>query len=234
MWYDYWYRTGPLSTFISNKCIYDARMKCNATVADMIENNNWCWPNEWYNKYPILNQIQVPQLVASNNDIVKWRTKAGQLINFSTQKAWDDLKVELPVVKWYKAVWFSQCNPRWAFTLWMAIKRKLLTKDRMMKWCSDTLLCPLCKITNDSHNHLFFQCEYSIEVWKCLKKYIKVTNIPEIWDQIVLMMEDLACSNYIWSVLQQLYTIFGKKEMTGFSHKMLNLLKLWFSILRSN
>jgi hypothetical protein len=126
------------------------------------------------------------------------------LINFSTQKAWDDLKVELPVVKWYKAVWFSQCNPRWAFTLWMAIKRKLLTQDRMMKWCSDTLLCPLCKITNDSHNHLFFQCEYSIEVWKCLKQYIKVTNIPEIWDQIVLMMEDLACSNSIWSVLNRL------------------------------
>lgn len=204
MWYDYWHTAGPLSNFISNKSIYDARISCNASIADMIEENSWCWPNEWYHKFPILNQIQVPNLVAANSDTVKWRSKAGQLINFSTQNAWKDLKEEFPAVKWYKVVWFNSCNPRWAFTLWMAVKRKLLTQDRMMKWCPDVLLGPLCKSINDSHNHLFFQCEYSMEVWKQLKKDIKMSKVPEIWDQIVLMMENMACTNSIWSVVNRL------------------------------
>ena len=169
----------------------------------MIEGNNWCWPNEWYRKFPFLNHVQVPVLNIAKNDAVKWRDKNGNMVNFSTNEVWRDFTEDLPVVKWWKAIWFSQCNPRWAFTLWMAAKRKLLTQDRMMKWSTDNLLCPLCKNTHDSHNHLFFQCEYSKEVWKRMKKEIKIPYVLDIWDQIVLMMEEMNCSNSIWSVVNR-------------------------------
>ena len=125
------------------------------------------------------------------------------MVNFSTNEVWRDFKEDLPVVKWWKAIWFSQCNPRWAFTLWMAVRRKPLTQDRMLKWTNDNLLCSLCKKTHDSHNHLFFQCDFSIEVWKGLKQNIKISLIPDSWEQLVVMMEDMDCSNSIWSIVNR-------------------------------
>ena len=74
------------------------------------------------------------------------------------------------MVRWHKVVWFTQCNPRMAFILWMAMRGKLQTQDRIMVRNNDIgMKCPLCKKVNDSHNHLFFECEYSKNIWEKLK-----------------------------------------------------------------
>ena len=61
--------------------------------------------------------------------------------------------------------WFSQCYPRYAFILWMAIRGRLQTQDRIARWNPNANMnCPLCSRVSDSHSHLFFECEFSSKI----------------------------------------------------------------------
>ncbi|PWA83708.1 reverse transcriptase zinc-binding domain-containing protein [Artemisia annua] len=212
MWHDLWHNIGPLSHIVPMKSIFDARLKNEYTVADMVENNSWIWPQDWYARFPMLSQVQVPTFDANIPDTVKWRSKNGLMCEYSTKEGWKELKEDKPIVPWWKTVWFSQCNPKNAFTLWMAFQKRLLTQDRMVKWCSEVLLCPLCKKTNDSHNHLFFLCEFSSKVWSVMKNKMKVDVLPNDWDQITHKIASLPCNNSIWSILNRIIiatTVYG-------------------------
>ena len=74
----------------------------------------------------------------------------------------------------------------------------------MMKWNPTQMLCPLCNKTNDSHNHLFFQCDFSMAIWGSMKMKMSIDNLPDEWNNVVVMMEDMQCNNNIWSVLNKL------------------------------
>ena len=47
-----------LANFISRRDIYDARFSEFDTIADMIQNEEWIWPTDWGDKFPILNSIK--------------------------------------------------------------------------------------------------------------------------------------------------------------------------------
>nr|GFB47592.1 hypothetical protein [Tanacetum cinerariifolium] len=56
----------------------------------------------------------------------------------------------------------------------------------------------------DSHQHLFFQCEYSAEVWAKIKVKagIQIVNIG--WNELVEEMFALYCGNSIDSIIRRL------------------------------
>lgn len=53
-------------------------MDYNAKVADLTENNIWCWPNEWYDRFPELKEVKVPMVNDDVNDRVVWVSSAGK------------------------------------------------------------------------------------------------------------------------------------------------------------
>ncbi|GJW14508.1 zinc finger, CCHC-type containing protein [Tanacetum coccineum] len=135
-----------------------------ASVADMIYNNNWLWPNRWTSDLRCISNIMIPDLKEGVNDYVLWKDNNGIKGSFSIKKVWNKFKDVNPEVNWYKVVGFSQCNPRFAFIMWRAMHKRLATQDRIMIWNKNNqLLCPLCKTVNDSHDHRFFKCSYSKE-----------------------------------------------------------------------
>ncbi|GFS34515.1 hypothetical protein Acr_00g0034340 [Actinidia rufa] len=58
---------------------------------------------------------------------------------------------------WPKLVWHSSITPKHSFMLWLGLKDCLLTKDKLQGFTEDQV-CPLCKLENETTNHLFFQC----------------------------------------------------------------------------
>ncbi|GJU22274.1 RNA-directed DNA polymerase, eukaryota, reverse transcriptase zinc-binding domain protein [Tanacetum coccineum] len=120
------------------------------------------------------------------NDYVLWKDNNGTEGKFSIKKVWEKFKDVNPEVNWYKVVWFTQCNPRFAFIMWLAMHKRLATQDRIMKWNKNNqLLCPLCKTVNDSHDNLFFKCSYSKAVWKKVKDRLKEPNWGGNWEDVV-------------------------------------------------
>nr|XP_043616417.1 uncharacterized protein LOC122588377 [Erigeron canadensis] len=121
-----------------------------------------------------------------------WQTRNNQIVEFSTRQAWYNLREEWPEVKWRKVIWFNQCIPRHAFMLWLAVQGKLLTKDKLAIWNKNAELeCVFCKSTADSHEHLFFQCEFVKDVWKELKQYMNhVQEVESLQDMIRVMSRE--------------------------------------------
>lgn len=145
---------------------------------------DWKWPSTWMSKYPVLTQIQVPNLHEMVNDEVMWKTNEGKFVNYATSYVWKDLDNLGQVVPWKPLIWFSQCSPKHSFVL-----RKQNLK----------LSCALCEKCPDSHDHLFFQCEFSKEVWYALLQILQC-NLP---DQLSRMVS-LGSKNNIGSIVGRL------------------------------
>ncbi|CAL9217925.1 unnamed protein product [Arabidopsis halleri] len=56
--------------------------------------------------------------------------------------------------------------PRFAFTSWLAFRGRLLTRDRLTRWGLHVpATCVLCSSALESHDHLFFECNFSFAIW---------------------------------------------------------------------
>nr|GEW85376.1 hypothetical protein [Tanacetum cinerariifolium] len=103
----------------------------------------------------------------------------------------DNIRPRGDEVGWYGVVWFSQCIPRHAFHLWLVIKRKLKTQDNLRQWDVSNhanlnlLQCPLCGSQPNSHEHLFFECAFSLQVWNYIKVFAGLPIVSSSLNAIV-------------------------------------------------
>ncbi|GJT12405.1 reverse transcriptase domain, reverse transcriptase zinc-binding domain protein [Tanacetum coccineum] len=83
----------------------------------------------------------------------------------------------------------------------MAIHRRLQTQDRVFLWKKDdSMRCFLCKQSMDSQDHLFVQCNYSVEVWQNVKVIGYVFQLKQNWEDTICSMSANHC-NAIKSVV---------------------------------
>jgi len=72
---------------------------------------------------------------------------------------------------WNKVVWNAAVPPKQAFTLWLGIKSRLLTRDNL-QFIDIDRSCSLCGTSEETHQHLFFQCEVSSRIWRQIKDWV--------------------------------------------------------------
>ncbi|GJR72760.1 RNA-directed DNA polymerase, eukaryota, reverse transcriptase zinc-binding domain protein [Tanacetum coccineum] len=220
-WYDKWCDQGPLNRFITNRDIYDARLKNDAKLSDLICNGNWIWPDEWGDDFPELNQLAVPNL-NQRDDRVKWVDNNNNKGDYSTRNAWLSLRINWPKVSWNNVVWFSQCNPKQAFILWMAVQKKLLTQDRMHWIQGNDLKCALCNKCSDSHGHLFFECKYSKKIWNAIAAKGRFTDSGDNLETVVKKLETSTTKNNMWLIVDKfivsasVYFIWNERNKRNF------------------
>ena len=63
---------GPLSNLIPLESIKQAELNQNMKVKDMINNGQWCWPNNWLNEFLVLSTIATPSLCTYSIDKYMW------------------------------------------------------------------------------------------------------------------------------------------------------------------
>ncbi|GJX54279.1 reverse transcriptase domain-containing protein [Tanacetum coccineum] len=133
-----------------------------------IVNDQFAWPQEWLSKYPSLLSVNVPNLSVGVPYSLVWKNGFGIVKQFSVQTVWNDIRPRGVKVDWYSTVWFSACIPRHALNLWQIVRRRLKTQDKLRAWDHvdwSNLTCSLCELQPDSHEHLFFDCVFSQQVW---------------------------------------------------------------------
>nr|GEV03876.1 hypothetical protein [Tanacetum cinerariifolium] len=157
----------------------------------------------------------------------------GSLVKFKIREVWKDLCSNNAKVDWCSMLWFPQAIHRHAFVLCipgnvkthakgfctpslyflsfnresmdqLATKKGLMTQDRMALWRpNDNLKCALCGQCADSHNHLFFSCEFPKVIWKELNQMLNV-RLSDSWDLIINDMIALPMNNNIWCIVRRL------------------------------
>lgn len=86
---------------------------------------------------------------------------------FSMNATWNDLRKRVDHVGWHSIVWFMKNISRHAFILLLAIKGRLMTKDKFRSFgIANDFLCCFCKNVMESIDHLFFACSKTFKVWK--------------------------------------------------------------------
>lgn len=89
---------------------------------------------------------------------------------FKISKMYAQLRPQREKVPWRNLICNNAATPKSTFILWMALQNRLATADRLSSWhisCNPT--CGLCNNAPETLAHLFFECNYSSEIWKHLQ-----------------------------------------------------------------
>ncbi|XP_071697409.1 uncharacterized protein [Rutidosis leptorrhynchoides] len=198
--------------------IWDAVYKCN---------DSWGWKCILDMRNKIQNHVVI------DNGSYKWKKNDGSVVNYSTQQVWRDLRSNRVKVGWHHVIWFKGLEPKHAFIMWLATLHRLYTQDKMKSWMPQVpLLCPLCEKTNDSINHLFFQCEFSSCVWKDIKAKLIFRGLPYSLDSIVQRMAVYPFTKNIWNIVNRLviaacvYFVWRERNARLFRHQKKEALKV--------
>ncbi|XP_022040984.1 uncharacterized protein LOC110943550 [Helianthus annuus] len=132
-WFDTWSDLGSLDQFLSPRVIANAGFNLESKVADVHSANSWSWPVAWRDSYPVLIQLDNVLLHPNRADKVLWRQGDHKHV-FSSARVWEAVRHHEAEVDWCRIVWFGQCIPRHAFLVWLIMRRKLLTQDKILSW----------------------------------------------------------------------------------------------------
>ncbi|GJZ76828.1 putative RNA-directed DNA polymerase [Tanacetum coccineum] len=195
VWYDHWCHLSPLADFVSSRDMFSAGLSTDSKVADVMGPNSLEWPFELQAKYPSLLSIASPRLVMGSIDKIEWKSRSGCIKPFAVNTVWHSIRPRDEKVEWADVVWFSNCIPRHAFVLWLVIKKKLKTQDRLSSWDVNGALascCSLCESQLDSHEHLFFECSFAMQVWSHMRKLVDLPLSSSSFDLILDSLIPLA------------------------------------------
>ncbi|KAK4383919.1 hypothetical protein Sango_3108100 [Sesamum angolense] len=115
------------------------------------------------------------QNIHNGSDSILWRGGG-----FSTKAVYEFFRNRGPKVGWHSLL-LGPCKiPRYSFVLWMAILEKLSTMDK--PWLSHLGgVCVLCGREMETHEHLFFRCNYSRQCIRILKGTVRFTWPNRAW-----------------------------------------------------
>ncbi|GJX26958.1 reverse transcriptase domain, reverse transcriptase zinc-binding domain protein [Tanacetum coccineum] len=120
--------------------------------------------------------------------ILEWRDAEGNVKPFSVRTVWDSIRQKHDTVPWYHVVWFANGVPRFSFHMWLVVHGKLKTQDKLSQWEVNgdlTMSCSLCENQPDSHEHIFFECMFSKQVWDIMKGLAGLSNVAGRYKEIV-------------------------------------------------
>ena len=161
IWFDNWNTHCPLINHVSYRAIASAGFRIHAKVSDVISDGEWMWPIAWFNRFLNLFQLIVPNINEDQVDKIFWKSHDGILKDFSTLEVWHTIRQRGNEKEWSHLVWSSYGIPRHAIHLWLVLRRRLKTQDRLKQWDVgkdvdiSLLTCPLCKTQKDSREFVF-------------------------------------------------------------------------------
>ena len=119
---------------------------------------NWSW-----NKLLKLRGL-AQQFIDRRNGNDNWIFPGNR---YKASVVWEVLRPKKEKYAWHRLIWGSYVTPKHAFIAWMTVLNRLPTKDRMSRWgIVLESCCSLCKLMEETRDHLFFECPFSKEIWQ--------------------------------------------------------------------
>ena len=216
LWFDNWLPSGPILPSLGERVIYDSALPRDARVAEIIRDGQWLWPVANSNELLTLKEA-IPQNMVPNplrKDNIRWIPSHAGV--FSAKSSWTAIRSHRPQVQWHKLVWYPQNIPRMSFILWLAIRHRLGTQDRLPN--IPTPSCLLCGTQLDTHDHLFFACPTSWKIWIDLLSKCNTHWQPFSWSDAIHYMASNWKKNSLTNIIRKLtlsvsvYTIWAARN----------------------
>ena len=195
---------------MSYRAITNAGFNLHDKVADVVSNGAWSWPVSWFDNFPVLMNVPTPILNDEHVDTLQWKMRDGTFRLFSVRDVWESIREQGNAVEWFQLVWSRHSIPRHATHLWLVMRKRLKTHDRMRPWDVgndvdlNLLRCLLCKTQSDSHDHLFFECSYSSQVWFRVLQVAEIQFASEKWSDIMAWLLPISNQNNVDTIVARL------------------------------
>jgi hypothetical protein len=181
LWFDNWHPLGSLADKYGTSVFYDSGLPRDSKVAAVIKGSHWAFPiTQTLELMEIKAQLPLlPSPIGDKEDHPKWTlTTNGE---FTISSLWNHLRTHFPKVTWHKSIWFSGHIPKCSLISWVAIQNRLYTEDRLVMFGTKSISC--CSFCNgsESHNHLFFNCPFTSQVWDQVLGLINVSWSARAW-----------------------------------------------------
>ncbi|XP_060200469.1 uncharacterized protein LOC132628723 [Lycium barbarum] len=136
-------------------------------------------------------------------------------------------------VEWGKLVLLKGIILRHQFILWMALQRKLLTVDKVIKWgITVQTECVLCDtLLEETFDHLFFACPYSQHIWAAILTWLGVQrSIGDCNQEVNWLLQRISHSRPRACIMgfcfaAMVYHIWAERNERRFSNKQSSSLK---------
>lgn len=183
-WVDNWSSFGNLQDFLGAST---SRFGIPSTtmVASLYDQDHWLLPPaRSENQLAIQVHLTIVTLI-DEQDHYEWEVAGKTSSRYSTGAVYTHLKGHVPLVSWSKLVWFSFGIPRHSFLTWLVMHNRCPTRDRLLQWGLEVdPKCLLCNSSNESRNHLFFDCSFGGIVWRSISDWCQL-QFTTTWDALI-------------------------------------------------
>ncbi|KAK4426529.1 hypothetical protein Salat_1421500 [Sesamum alatum] len=108
---------------------------------------------------------------AAVESMVAWSNLKG----LETSKAYEYFRPKHTRQPWKAAIWRAFIPPKYSFILWLGLRGRLATRDRLA-FLQEDPTCSLCINTNETTKHLFFECPFSASVWSDIRQWLGINR----------------------------------------------------------
>ncbi|KAL0350116.1 UNVERIFIED_CONTAM: hypothetical protein Sradi_4160800 [Sesamum radiatum] len=108
---------------------------------------------------------------AAIQHMVGWSSSKG----LDTSKAYEYFRPKRAKQPWQTVIWKAFIPPKYSFILWLGLRGRLSTRDRLMFLQEDSS-CSLCINTQETAEHLLFECPFSNFVWTNIRQWLGISR----------------------------------------------------------
>lgn len=127
----------------------------------------------------LLEALDYPEWIQNN-------ASSANTNKFISAQIYDSIRESRPQVPWHRIVWLKKGIPKFKALTWMFVQDRCPTRNKLLSWGLHTdPLCLLCNLHPESRNHIYFQCSFSMGVWRNLSSKLGFFVSTDEWDDIL-------------------------------------------------
>ncbi|KAL0419188.1 UNVERIFIED_CONTAM: hypothetical protein Sradi_1332300 [Sesamum radiatum] len=183
LWHDPWFPDGSLLHKVPRAPSL-LGLPNNSPLRAVIREGDWSWPNPIRPPVELLFILHNLPSTHQDEDTIIWGNSKNIFITLQTYKFFIP---QVPKVPWSTLLRGRFKIARYSFVLWLAILGRLSTMDK--PWLQGLPLrqCILCEAgTVETHDHLFFQCTFSIPCLTILRRNVKMQWPYSEWKRAIM------------------------------------------------
>ncbi|XP_058783255.1 uncharacterized protein LOC131657925 [Vicia villosa] len=163
-WLDNWYGE-PLVDVFKIPSVFHQSLQVK--VKDWFTNGSWVIPGNVLTAFPELINITSKISSTAEKDTLIWRAAEDGML--TVKLAYDSILKPHHSQKWLSFPWHRDIPPSQSMVVWRLIHKKMPSDDNLkIRGLSFPSMCSLCKSSEESAFHIFFDCTYAKKLWKCL------------------------------------------------------------------
>ncbi|XP_050238122.1 uncharacterized protein LOC126687608 [Mercurialis annua] len=165
-WHDPWPDGKALKNRFPSVNIQDSEIPKDAKVNSLWRNGDWKLPDPIDEETQNAWDFVTKNFKVKDNEEDRVRWKICRNGKFYVKSLFEKMNGAHNSVIWHNLIWFPGHIPKFSFIAWLCLKRRILTKDKLVKWkVIDSDTCSLCGCEPENIDHLFFKCCFFERIW---------------------------------------------------------------------